>query len=220
MDLLSTNTKSKKSDKGGWKVLLLQLAPAKVSGYNVCPASKPNKCADDCIFYAGYGQMPNVQASRIKRTRLYFEDRPRFLELLDKDLYSASKLGKKIAVRLNCFSDLDFREVVARHPEIQFYDYTKVKRRLTEPRPENYHLTWSYGPAAGSQNVALNYLERGGNVAVAFQGDLPPTWWGHTVIDGDEDDKRFLDPAGVVVGLRAKGTGKKSTSPFFQKGGV
>ena len=34
---------------------------------------------------------------------------------------------------------------------------------------------------------------------------LPETWHGFAVIDGDKSDERRLDPAGVVVGLRAKG---------------
>ena len=47
------------------------------------------------------------------------------------------------------------------------------------------------------------------------RGDaLPGTWHGFPVIDGDLHDCRFLDPKGVVVGLRAKGGGKGSQSPF------
>jgi hypothetical protein len=33
---------------------------------------------------------------------------------------------------------------------------------------------------------------------------LPSTYKGYTVIDGDKDDLRFLDPKGVIVGLRYK----------------
>jgi hypothetical protein len=34
------------------------------------------------------------------------------------------------------------------------------------------------------------------------------------VIDGDANDLRFLDPTGVIVGLKAKGAAKKDTSGF------
>jgi hypothetical protein len=34
------------------------------------------------------------------------------------------------------------------------------------------------------------------------------------VINGDESDLRFLDPKGVIVGLKAKGKAKKDLSGF------
>ena len=43
---------------------------------------------------------------------------------------------------------------------------------------------------------------------------LPETWHGFTVIDGDDDDLRYLDMGGVVIGLKAKGKAKKDTSGF------
>ena len=36
----------------------------------------------------------------------------------------------------------------------------------------------------------------------------------YTVIDGDEDDVRFNDPKGIVIGLKAKGLARKDTSGF------
>jgi hypothetical protein len=50
-------------------------------------------------------------------------------------------------------------------------------------------------------------------VAAVFK-DVPDTWQGFPVINGDESDLRFLDPAGVVVGLKAKGDAKKDASGF------
>ena len=49
---------------------------------------------------------------------------------------------------------------------------------------------------------------------MVFAGELPKTWQGKPVINGDESDLRFLDPKGVIVGLKAKGQGKKDTSGF------
>jgi hypothetical protein len=43
---------------------------------------------------------------------------------------------------------------------------------------------------------------------------LPETYLGRPVIDGDEHDLRFLDPSGVVVGLRAKGKARKQRGGF------
>jgi hypothetical protein len=50
-------------------------------------------------------------------------------------------------------------------------------------------------------------------VAVVFK-DVPDSYIGRTVIDGDDTDLRFLDPKGVVVGLKAKGRARKDTSGF------
>jgi len=57
-------------------------------------------------------------------------------------------------------------------------------------------------------------LGQGGNVAIVFRGELPKTWNGFDVIDGDESDLRFLDKKGVVVGLVEKGLAKKDKSGF------
>jgi hypothetical protein len=45
--------------------------------------------------------------------------------------------------------------------------------------------------------------------------DLPATWNGITVIDGDISDLRFLDPRGVIVGLRGKGEARKGSHNGF-----
>ena len=56
--------------------------------------------------------------------------------------------------------------------------------------------------------------ETGQNVAVVFD-DIPATWLGLEVINGDEHDLRFLDGVGVIVGLKAKGPkAKKDTTGF------
>jgi hypothetical protein len=64
----------------------------------------------------------------------------------------------------------------------------------------------------------MEALAHGVNVSVVFntvRGQaLPGYWQGYRVIDGDLHDVRFLDPRGVVVGLRAKGEAKKVASPF------
>ena len=39
----------------------------------------------------------------------------------------------------------------------------------------------------------------------------------YIVIDGDQDDLRFKDKLGVIVGLRAKGKAIKNNGEFVQK---
>ena len=51
------------------------------------------------------------------------------------------------------------------------------------------------------------------NVAAVFH-EVPETYLGRKVINGDETDLRFLDPKGVIVGLKAKGKAKKDKTGF------
>jgi hypothetical protein len=78
--------------------------------------------------------------------------------------------------------------------------------------PENYHITFS---KSESNDVdVLKVLAAGGNVAAVFEKTLPATWQGVPVINGDESDVRFMDAKGVIVGLKAKGEGKRDESGF------
>lgn len=53
------------------------------------------------------------------------------------------------------------------------------------------------------------------NVAVVFDSlPLPKTWKGFKVVGGDDDDLRFLDKPGTVIGLYAKGRAKKDKTGF------
>jgi hypothetical protein len=47
-----------------------------------------------------------------------------------------------------------------------------------------------------------------------FWPEVPQSHWGKPVIDGDKHDARFLDQAGTIVGLKAKGQAKKDTTGF------
>jgi hypothetical protein len=79
--------------------------------------------------------------------------------------------------------------------------------------PPNYDLTFSR--SEDNDDDCRRVLQAGGRVAVVFRRPpLPASWQGHRVIDGDSSDFRFLDPRGVVVGLKAKGSGKKDRSGF------
>ena len=111
--------------------------------------------------------------------------------------------------------------------DIQFYDYTKSFKRmcsfLDKPFikgeakfPSNYHLTFSR--SENNDKKCEMVLAMGGNVAVVFRNQLPKTWKGFDVVNGDETDLRFLDKRGVVVGLIEKGMAKKDSTGFVQEG--
>jgi hypothetical protein len=220
------NTKTLKGEKFGYMTFILSLAPANVSGYNTCPMA--GNCAKVCIFTSGRGIFQRTQDARIRKTRQFFEDRDAFMQQLVKDIIAAEKSAKKqgfIPVfRLNGFSDIrwetvpvtidgvEYRNVMEAFPHLTFYDYTKLQNRKN--LPDNYYLTFSR--SEDNQKFAESTDM---NVAVVFgvkKGKpLPETWNGRPVIDGDDTDLRFLDPKGVIVGLRAKGAGRKDYANGF-----
>ena len=54
---------------------------------------------------------------------------------------------------------------------------------------------------------------------MVFRDQLPKTWKGFEVINGDENDLRFLDKqGGYVVGLIEKGLAKQDETGFVQEG--
>ena len=82
--------------------------------------------------------------------------------------------------------------------------------------PSNYHLTFSR--SEHNETLCDMVLQMGGNVAVVFRDQLPATWKGFEVVNGDANDLRFLDKSGVVVGLIEKGLAKKDETGFVQEG--
>ena len=101
-------------------------------------------------------------------------------------------------------------------PDVQFYDYTKHFNRMQKyvrgEMPKNYHLTYSRSEC--NQSLVEIIAELGGNIATVFRNELPKSWLGKEVIDGDLHDLRFLDKKKVIVGLVEKGLAKKDATGF------
>jgi hypothetical protein len=230
--LLTTgNQKIQKGEKMGYLTKGIHLAPADLSGHEVCHW-RSKGCTMACLNTAGRGQMQRTQDSRIAKTKLFFEDTLAFLAKLEKEIASsiksAVKKEMKAVFRPNLTSDLMFEEIeneqgqtlMQRFPETQFYDYTKSFGRMAKflngDFPSNYHLTFS--ASENNQKLVEMVLEMGGNVAVVFRDQLPATWKGFEVVNGDENDLRFLDKKGVVVGLIEKGLAKQDETGFVQEG--
>jgi len=224
MSLLNSgNAKTKKGEKQGWKTYGIHLAPAKASGYNTCQFATAG-CAAACLNTAGRGAMSNVQKARIAKTLLFFKDRQGFLSTLRDEIRAAIKSSVKQGLtpcfRLNLTSDLPWHKmgIMEEFPDVQFYDYTKDYKRALQfmagELPSNYHLTFSRAETVESQQQADTLLAMGMNIAAVFRKSLPTTWQGVPVIDGDENDLRFLDPKGVIVGLVEKGKAKQDESGF------
>lgn len=218
----NANAKLAKSESEGYWSYSLSLAPHKLSGRNVC-SSASEGCSKSCVAYAGRGSMSNVIAARKRKTNLFFENRDYFLTLLKFDIAlaksHAAANGMKPCFRLNAFSDLPWERfgIMEEFEDCAFYDYTKHVERmrsyLRDELPPNYHLTFSLSESNSDQ--ANEVMVGGGNVAVVFSS-LPDSWRGVDVIDGDVNDLRFLDPEPCIVGLVAKGKGKKDKTGFVQ----
>ena len=218
--LSGSNAKLEKGEKLGWMTLGLSLAPYTLSGRQLCPHASKG-CAAACLYTAGHGRFDNVKLARLERSRRFLSDRAVFLEQLKTEIRkgekAAAKKGMKLAVRLNVMSDLPWHNLInmAEFAGVQFYDYTPNPSRMLQwsngELPANYHLTFSR-KEDNSDAVALA-VSAGVNVATVFD-TVPVEYAGRPVVDGDLSDLRFLDPRGVIVGLKAKGDGKKDTSGF------
>jgi hypothetical protein len=152
-----------------------------------------------------------IQRARIRKTVQYFEARDQFLADLEADIRKgikmAERLGLKPAFRLNGTSDLSVEKwgIIEKFPTVQFYDYTKVLGRKVSHLP-NYHLTFS--KADGNDADVQKALAQGLSV-VAVYDKIPAG-----VPSADETDLRFLDPRGVMFGVKAKGRAKKDYTGF------
>ena len=240
------NPKTLKGNAKGYWTFILHLAPASLSGFNVCPMATQG-CIAACLNTAGRGGMlkgvsrlshadvaagtlNTIQKARIRRTKLFFEDRATFMIALANDvtraINAAHKAGFEPVFRLNGTSDIRWETVpVAGHPNImsafpnvQWYDYTKLANRKNVP--SNYALTFSL--ADGNAEQAKLALANGMNVAAVFRNKaiveryIQSGFMGAPVFNGDETDLRFLDPAHHVVALYAKGNAKADMSGFVQ----
>ena len=223
--LLSTaNPKIQKGTKLGYLSFILHLAPADLSGRETCP-KRTAGCTAACLNTAGRGGMFKrgentnmIQKARIRKTEYFFNDRDAFMMDLYKDIQKAIKFADKqdlIPVfRLNGTSDLSWEKYTVGStdmnlfqlfPNVQFYDYTKILGRKVS-QYFNYHLTFS--KADGNDADVAEALMQGMSV-VAVYDKIP-----EGTPSADETDLRFLDPKGIMLGLKAKGRAKKDYSGF------
>ncbi len=232
MKLLSTaNPKIQKGAKLGYLSFILHLAPATLSGKETCP-KRTAGCTAACLNTAGRGGMFKkgentnmIQQARIRKTKMFFEDREAFMAQLIKDIRlgikQAAKLGLTPVFRLNGTSDLAWEKYEAASGKnifelfdyVQFYDYTTVLGRKVQGI-KNYHLTFS--AADGNDADVAKAVAQGMNVAAVFD-KLPDAYMGRPVINADDTDLRFLDPQGVIAGLKAKGSAKKDNTGFVRR---
>jgi len=219
----NTNAKTKKNDL---KTFILYLSPYNQNskGINICPKASKG-CAASCLFSAGRGAFNSVKNSRINKTEFLLANKETFIQQLAKEIITkhktALKTGVKVAFRLNGTSDLDFIYLLKKYAALDvetlsnavFYDYTKILGKVKKYiNHKNYFLTFSR--AEDNQNETLEALKLGANVSAVFLGDLPKTYKGFKVVDGDKSDDLMINTKNSILALSAKGAAKKDQSGF------
>ena len=115
-----------------------------------------------------------------------------------------------------------------RFAKVVFYDYTKhpLSSRPVSSLPDNYKLTYSVSQRSTVQQISIQ-RKAGRSVAVVVEtrgGKIPNTKDyrpfsvevdGVSVIDGDANDRRYLDEPGSVVLLRRK-NGLPKSNPLVR----
>ena len=187
---------------------------------SVCAFS--GSCKQSCLINTGH--MPRHQSKRYKLTlamSLYPEE---FFRLFIMEIamlsIEASFKGVELAIRFNGTSDiriekvLDLEMMKQDFPNVIFYDYTKypLSNRYyfdygfddTKSVQSYYHLTYSIDEQDKSIERAKEYLSCGYPVAIVLSfKDYRKALSLPFVIDGEQNDHRFLQGASIVV-LRAK----------------
>src|SRR4029077_1061431 len=159
---------------------------------------------------------------------------------IESHVANAERADIRPFVRLTVLSDVPWELVFPElfsyfgKTSLTFYDYTKVAGRTPAPgasrlgarESSKYDLTFSHSRT--NDALVASERERGRRVAVVFVGmkkadgtwvkfkkgaQLPKTFMGLKVIDGDLTDLRPLDPSPCIVGLRWKTPGGQDVDP-------
>ena len=228
------NTKTAKSSQmfSGYVSYIMHLSPADIAFKalnrrgTLCPMASAG-CKASCLNTAGRGRFNSIQESRLRKTLYFILFKNEFMLHLEKEISrletKTNKLGKKLVLRLNGTSDIQFenmrntlgQNIFERFTNVQFYDYTKIVTRLAKlTNIPNYYVIFS--ASEDNDSHVETALKLSFNVAMVFD-NIPTSHNGIEVQSGDTHDFRFLDPKrGIIMGLKAKGKAKKDTSGFVR----
>ena len=234
LNILSDKNRKLKKD-GRYKVFSLHLTSGYIELENkkhfTCKVFK--NCLDTCVSKSGFHQKQNnTIKSRYNKTVLFFKNRDLFLKLLDKDLSLISDIYKneKIAIRLNCFSDIDimiYKDLIEKYKNIIFYDYSKNIKNYKIYKDKifpNYYISFSSTEKILKKLNTENFIFDNYNFIFPVKStgkikkELPKYFLDNNdqlikCIDGDASDLRFLDREnshqGIITLLRFKGNNKE-----------
>jgi hypothetical protein len=157
---VNSSPKAIKAQAYGYLNAIHYLAPADLSGINICPKASAG-CRALCLgWFSGQSgmvshdaQINSVRQSRLDKTDRFMRDRKAYLadivRQVERQQRIAARRGFKLCVRLNGSSDIAWegirlengQNLFERFPDVAFVDYTKIVSRLNRKLPANYHLT-------------------------------------------------------------------------------
>ena len=220
---VDADIKTIKGREIGFLTGILYLAPYTLSGVNLCPFAKVAECHVACLNTAGRGNFSNVKNARLRKAKLFNENRGEFFAQLIEDIHKLKAQAKKqklqAVIRLNGTSDIEWENIKVTgdytifnlFPDLQFYDYTKNPNRKN--LPDNYDLTFSYSGVESFIKFNRQALANNMRVATVFK-ILPAEFMGREVINGDDHDARFIEDKNIIVGLKAKGKARQDKTGF------
>ena len=231
-NLLTTAEGNAKLAKGSGRYLVgLNLQPASVSGWNVC-ANSTKECRHFCLATCGRNGFDNAFRARQYKTELLYRYPKTFLRLLASELNALRRLHGPLALRMNLLSDLPFHKGTwskviweaignpfGENPNDSVrYEYTKNMSYFDHSVFHRVNFTYSargprLDPLDGERIHSV--LSRGHSVALVSRFRPSVSGW----VDGDLDDRRYLDGSGRLVFLEPKGQLAKSNSPFLYRAG-
>jgi len=224
--LLTAPSNSAKTKKNKVPTFILYLAPALQNTFNinVCPKASQG-CIKSCLFTAGRAKfISTINAARTEKTDFMLFDPTKFYRKLAAEIsynYTVA-FDQKIAFRLNGTSDINHYQQIKRYANFDintlpanviFYEYTKNLHQAFNWLKNFPRINVTFSKSENNWQECELALNSGINVAVVFN-QVPNTYKGYKVINGDVNDERFNDEKGVIVGLKAKGEAKKDKTGF------
>lgn len=223
-----SSSKTIKGEKIGYLTAICYLVP----DAKLCPFAELAGCFKPCLKSAGRGAFNSVQKARAEKTAFFYDNQRAFMLSLCADIWThvrrAANLNLIPLVRPNGTSDIPFENILIDGKTIfqifadcQFYDYTKhPSRNLVGKTANNYDLTFSFS-ALTPKPISIKGLTNPANkrTAVVFykRDEIPASFRGWPVVDGDDTDVRHIEPVNVVVALYAKGKAKQDNGGFVQR---
>lgn len=214
---VNSSAKIIKGAKLDYLTMVLYLSASNNAGVEVCPFACLG-CREACLVGSGHALLEkragklDIASSRVAKTWLAVWNPAVTNALLDYEIKkhkrAAGRKGMRFAARLNGTSDLEWRDIMLAHPDVQFYDYTK--RPTVMPLP-NHHITFSFSTLSPSRMEHYRKaLHNGQRIAVpVIASDVERCLALPDTFDMDGTDLRFLDEGPAMFGiLKAKKTDK------------
>ena len=226
---VNSSTKIEKGEKLDVYTGILYLKPAdQVTTKTICAAAGLMGCKKGCLISSGQLGKKAGSNAATKRTIMYALQPALFLKHLKVEILRHElNHGDKLAIRLNGTSDIDFSDLIASMPDVQFYDYTKIYARYLNNDLANYDLTFS-GSANNTKSLEITAraIRAGMRTVLAIntaesKGEykLPDTLGLIPLVNMDDTDVRFKDDSNAVGVLKRKGSNKNTRTHDEQRDG-